>query len=146
MFKFLQLFLKPIITTTYSSDPQCYTKGDVAVQGLVVRSLWQQIHVAINWFKINLSSMRLFTINKRVSRTSNWSSLYLTVNFLLLLREFNQSVNFSTGGTLSNKILISNHKILTNRVETEHCLACYINRGNKSWPRSSKIFLLITNK
>ena len=28
MFKFLQLFLKPIITTTYSSEPQCYTKGD----------------------------------------------------------------------------------------------------------------------
>ena len=49
--------------------------------------------------------MRLFTINNRVSRTSNWTSLYLTVNFILLLREFNHSVNFSRDGTLSNQIL-----------------------------------------
>ena len=37
--------------------------------------------------------MRQLTIHKRVSRTSNWTSLYLTVNFIPLLREFNQSVN-----------------------------------------------------
>ena len=49
--------------------------------------------------------MRLFTINKKVSRTSNWTTLSLTVNFILLLREFNQSVNFSRDGTLSNQIL-----------------------------------------
>ena len=125
MFKFLQLFLKPIITTTYSSEPQCYTKGDVAVQGLVVRRLWQQIHMTISCFKINLDSMRLFTINKRVSRTSNWTLLYLTVNFILLLREFNQSVNFSRDGTLSNQILKQSSRNLDNRVETEHRLACY---------------------
>ena len=49
--------------------------------------------------------MRLLTINNRVSRTYNLSSLYLTVNFILLLREFNHSVNFSRDGTLSNQIL-----------------------------------------
>ena len=75
--------------------------------------------------KYTLDSMRLFTINKRVSRTSNWTSLYLTVNFILLLREFNQSVNFSRDGTLSNQILRQSSRNVDNRVKTEHRLACY---------------------
>ena len=40
-----------------------------------------------------------------MSRTSRQTSLYLTVNLILLLREFNHSVKFNKAGTLSNQTL-----------------------------------------
>ena len=54
LFKVLLLLIKPIILTTNPSEPQSHTVSNVAVHGLVMRRLWQQIHMAIGWLKMNL--------------------------------------------------------------------------------------------